>query len=74
MALAATNCNGEHGGAGDAWGLAVICLTPHLRAGDLFWGRSVSPGEQGSSSMQLPLKMESSTEDENWLEDQWEQW
>ncbi|XP_014805634.1 PREDICTED: C-Jun-amino-terminal kinase-interacting protein 1-like, partial [Calidris pugnax] len=24
--------------------------------------------------MQLPLKMESSTEEESWLEDQWEKW
>lgn len=32
------------------------------------------PFEGGSSSMQLPLKMESSTEEESWLEDQWEKW
>lgn len=39
-----------------------------------FWCGSVSPSEGGSFSMQLPLKMESSTEEESWLEDQWEKW
>ncbi|XP_058663641.1 C-Jun-amino-terminal kinase-interacting protein 1 [Ammospiza nelsoni] len=35
---------------------------------------AMSAVQRGSSSMQLPLKMESSTEEESWLEDQWEKW
>ena len=58
-----------------AWGSAVISLTPPCPTPwGLFWGGSVSPREGGSSSMHLPLKMESSTEEESWLEDQWEKW
>lgn len=58
-----------------AQGSAGISLTPPCHGpGGLFWGGSVSPREGGSSSMQLPLKMESSTEEESWLEDQWEKW
>lgn len=49
-----------------------LLLTAGL--GFFFWCGSVSPSEGGSSSMQLPLKMESSTEEESWLEDQWEKW
>lgn len=37
------------------------------------WER-VPQGTGGSSSMQLPLGMESSAEEESWLEDQWEKW
>lgn len=56
-------------------GSAVVSLTtPHSGPGVFFWCGSVSPSEGGSSSMQLPLKMESSTEEESWLEDQWEKW
>lgn len=56
-------------------GSAVISITPpRSRSGVFFWCGSVSPSEGGSSSMQLPLKMESSTEEESWLEDQWEKW
>lgn len=53
------------------------CRLPHYASQQLwgfFWCGSVSPSEGGSSSMHLPLKMESSTEEESWLEDQWEKW
>lgn len=45
-----------------------------LGLGVFFGVGACPPGKGGSSSMQPPLKMESSTEEESWLEDQWEKW
>lgn len=73
---AATDCDGAGGGAAGARGSAVVSLTPPRPGpGGLFLGwERVPQGRGGSSSMQPPLKMESSTEEESWLEDQWEKW
>lgn len=65
---------GRRRGSGHPGSAAISLTAPHSRSGGVFWCGSVSPGEGGSSSMQLPLKMESSTEEESWLEDQWEKW